>query len=236
LNDYLLNIAIAISCLKRKFAIFIFSFFLYNAAFTQKTQFSLSTDVSLLRSVKKDQRYWAFGQTVTGHIHFTPRDGAYVWVCYYTAGKFANDLTANAKAPATIPQQIEFQNSARMRFRHMSIGWKRYLKGTFDIENKLSFYAYAGFGLMIGRVENKQSAAIDSSLYHVPVQSGTGNFKRLTFDLGLGTEFPIAPMIYGYLETRALLPTTDYPSPYLLINENAPLTIAINLGVRVIFE
>jgi hypothetical protein len=220
----------------KKITALISMFFFFSDVFSQKPQLSVATDVSLLRSVNETQRYWAFGQTVAFHFHFTPKDNAYAWLCYYTNGKFSNVLTADAKAAATAPQQITFLNNSKLRIRQISLGWKRYLKGTFDNEKNWNLYAYAGFGLMFGRVNNTQSTTIDSSLYTIPVQSGIGIFKRLTFDIGLGAEFPIAPSIYIYLETRVLLPTTDYPSPYLLVNEKAPLTIAANGGLRVLFD
>ena len=222
--------------MKKQFAIFILSVSIYQVAFTQQTQVSVTTDASILRSVKEEQRYWAFGQTVAVHFHFTPKDGAYAWICYYTQGRFSNNVTADAKSSATVPQQISYVNNSALRMRHISLGWKRYLKGTFDSEKTWNLYAYAGFGLMIGRVVNTHSSTIDSSLYAIPVQSGTGNFKRLTFDVGLGAEFPLSASIYFYFETRALLPTTDYPSPYLLVNENAPLTVAANIGLRILFD
>jgi hypothetical protein len=70
----------------------------------------------------------------------------------------------------------------------------------------------------------------------VPVLSGKGNFKRLTLDLGLGLEFPVGGDIYLYFEGRALVPTTDYPSNFLFINNNAPFTGAVNAGLRILFE
>ena len=196
----------------------------------------MATDVSFLRSVKEEQRFWAFGQTVVFHFHFTPKDGAYAWICYYTDGKFSNALTADAKSSTTVPQQVAYQNNSRLRFREISLGWRRYLKGTFDSEKTWNLYASAGFGLMLGRIVNTHSVTMDSSLYSIPVQSGKGNFKRLTFDVGLGVEIPLGASVYLYFDTRALLPTTDYPSPYLLVNENAPLTIAANVGLRVLFD
>jgi len=210
--------------------------FLFSSVFSQKTQLSVAPDISLLRSVKEQQRYWAFGQTVAFHFHFTPKDGAYAWICYYTDGKFSNDLTADAKSSGTTPQQIAYINNSRLRFRHISLGWKRYLKGTYDSESSGNLYAYAGFGLMLGRVVNTHSTAIDSSLYSIPVLSGKGNFKRLTFDLGLGIEFPLGASVYLYIEGKTLLPTTDYPSPYLLVNDNAPLMVAANAGLRILFD
>jgi hypothetical protein len=232
----LLNIARTFFILKKRALILFFSFFIAAAIFCQRPQFSLATDFSLLRSFKKEQQYWAVGQTVHLHFHFTPRDGVYAWIAYYSDGKFRNDLTASAKSPATTPQQVNYQNKAQMRFKHVSLGWKRYLKGNADAEKNLNIYSYAGFGLMIGRVINTHSPGVDTSRYIVPVASGKANFKRLTFDLGLGLEVPVGGDIFLYFEGRALVPTTDYPSKYLFVNKNAPFTGIANLGMRILFD
>jgi hypothetical protein len=221
----------------KKHSAIVISLFLISvfSAFSQ-TQFSLATDLSIMRSFKKEQQYWAIGQTVHFHFHFTPTDGAYAWISYYTKGKFSNELTANAKSPATLPQQINYQNRAEMQFKHISLGWKRYLKGTVDVENKWSLYGYAGFGLMIGRIVNTHSVGIDTADFNVPVLSGQANFKRLTFDLGLGIEIPLGGDIYFYLEGRSLIPATGYPSRYLFINNTAPFAGAANTGIRILFN
>jgi len=201
----------------------------------QTARLSLATDASLLHSFKKDQRYWSIGQTVHFHFHFTAKDGAYAWVAYYSSGKFSNMVAATAKSATTIPQSVAYKNKAELLFKHVSLGWKRYLKGSFDAEKNWNLYGYAGFGLMLGHVVNAHSVSIDTSLYDVPVLSGKANFKRLTLDLGLGAEFPVGADVYLYLEGRALVPTTDYPSPYLFVNKNAPFTATANAGMRILF-
>jgi len=201
----------------------------------QTARFSLATDASLLHSFKKDQRYWSIGQTVHFHFNFTTKDGAYAWIAYYSNGKFSNIVDATAKSTTTVPQSVSYRNKAEMLFKHVSLGWKRYLKGSFDAEKGWSFYGYAGFGLMLGHVVNAHFSNVDTSLYEVPVLSGKANFKRLTLDIGLGTEFPVGADIYIYLEGRALVPTTDYPSQYLFVNKNAPFTAAANAGLRILF-
>lgn len=221
---------------KKKIPVLIIAFFSLLPAFSQQTQFSLATDASLLRSFKKEQRYWSIGQTVHFHFHFTPKDGAYAWISYYSDGKFKNNLTADAKSSTTAPQQISYQNKAEVRFKHISLGWKHYLKGTMNSEKTWNLYGYAGFGLMMGRIINSHSAVIDTGMYTVPVLSGKANFKRLTLDLGLGVEFPIGADVYLYFEGRALVPTTDYPSQYLFINKNAPFTGEANAGIRILFN
>lgn len=223
--------------LKKQFYIsFLLSFFCSSLAFSQRPSFSIATDLGLQRSIKKEQQYWAIGQTVHVHFHFTSKDGAYAWVSYYTNGKFSNDITATAKSPATNPQQINYENDAEMRFKHISIGWKHYLKGSSDAEEGWNLYGYAGFGLMFGRVVNTHSVAIDTGMYNVPVRSGKANFKRLTMDLGLGWEVPLGGYVFFYNEGRVWVPTTDYPSKYIFVNKNAPLVASLNFGVRIFFD
>jgi hypothetical protein len=209
--------------------------FFCGTAFSQQAQFSLATDVSLFRSFKKDQRYLSLGQTITGHFNFTDADAFYVWFAYSSNGKFKKQLDATAKSVLTIPQQVGYTNYARLRFNHISMGWKHYLKGAYNTEDSWNLYGYAGFGLMFGIAQNTHSVAIDSADYDIPVWSGKAKFKRLTIDLGLGYEIPVGGDIYFYMEGRALVPTTDYPSRYLFLNENAPLMGSVNAGLRLLF-
>lgn len=202
----------------------------------QQARFSLSTDFSVLRSLKKQQHFWTVGQTVSGHFHFSGKNEAYLWFTYYNNGKFNNNLTAEAKLPATTPQQIGYTNGASMDFRHLSIGWKHYIIGASNSEDHWNLYGSAGFGLMMGRISNTLSTIIDTSQYTVPVTPGNGHFKRLTLDLCLGYEVPVGGDIFVYLEGRTLIPTTDYPSSYLSVNKDAPLTVAVNIGFRILFD
>ena len=222
--------------LKKQTFILIFCILFFVPVFSQKAQFSLATDVSILRSFKKEQRYWAIGQTVAGHFNFAPKDGMYVWLAYYSNGKFSDHPTATAKSVSTLPQQIDYTNKAQMGIKHISVGWKHYLKGAYNIEDKWSLYGYAGFGLLLGTIENQHSVSIDSAQYHIPVLKGKANFKRLTIDLGLGYEMPVGGDIYFYMEGRSFLPTTDYPSNYLFVNKKAPLTGSVNMGLRILFD
>ncbi len=197
--------------------------------------FSVNNDLGLQRSFKKGQQYWAGGHTVHLQFNLTPKEGPYVWASYYSVGKFRNNVTATAKSPSTTPQQINYVNSAEMRFKQVSIGWKKYFKGNCEIEDGWSLYAYAGFGLLIGRVENSHSVSLDTNTYNVPVRAGKANFKRLTADLGLGWEVPIGGAVFFYNEVRVWIPTTDYPSKYIFVNDNAPVVGMLNFGIRILF-
>ena len=218
----------------KRFIIFLFFIFFTVVVFAQ-TQFSIATDLGLQRSFKKEQQYWAGGHTIQAQFHFTPKDGAYLWLSYYTNGKYSNNVTANAKSITTLPQQINYVNNAVMRFKQISIGWRKYLKGTFNAEEGWNIYGYAGFGLILGRIENTHSVSIDTVVYNVPVRIGKANFKRLTLDLGFGWEAPLGADVFIYAEGRAWIPTTDYPSKYIFVNDNAPLVGMFNAGIRILF-
>ena len=222
--------------LLKKIAVILPVLTFYVAAFSQQTRFSLATDASVMRSFRKDQRFWAFGQTIAGHFHFAPKDGLYTWLAYYTNGKFNNNTTASAKTVFTTPLEINYINRASLRIQHFSIGWRHYFKGAADNPDNWNLYGYAGFGLLFGSVENTHSVAIDTSSYHLPVLSGKAKFKRLTYDLGLGYEKPLGGDISLYLEGRVFLPAMGYPSRYLFVNERAPLTVSANLGLRILFD
>lgn len=201
----------------------------------QFPRFSLSTGVDVQRNFKKEQRFWAFGHFTQANFHLTPKDGIYVWFCYYSDGNVKNQLSATAKLPAIVPQRIGYENTAEIRFKHFSIGYKKYLKGTPDAEKGWNLYANAGLGLMLGRVTNTHSVLIDTATYNMPVFSGKANFKRLTLDLGLGAEYPLGSDFYLYGEAKAFVPTTDYPSSYLFINDKAPFAAMLGLGLRLLF-
>ena len=210
-------------------------FLLMTDAFSQRTEFSIATDIGVLRSFKKGQRFFTFGHTIQAQFHFTSRDAMYVWVSYYLDGKFENNLTATAKLPATVPQEIAYTNKASMRLRQVSVGWKKYLTGAYNNETTNSIYGYAGFGLLVGEATNNVSS-VDSALYYLPVEIGEGAFKRLTLDLGLGCEIPIGNALFLYGEARAWLPTTDFPSKYLFVNDDAPICGMLNFGIRILFD
>lgn len=205
------------------------------AAHSQLSGFSVATDLSVQRNFKKEQRFWAIGQTVHAHFHITPREGAYAWFTYYSKGHFSNHVTATAKSPSTTPQSINFINSASMRLKHFSLGYKKYLRGSSVAEKSWNFYFFAGLGLLLGRVDNSHSVNIDTASYYLPVLSGKANFKRLTLDPGLGIERYIGGDVYLYAEGRVWVPTTDYPSTYIFVNENAPWAAMLNVGLRVLF-
>lgn len=220
---------------RKIFLAFLFTVTGYIACCQQPT-FSLATNFTFLRSFKKQQQFWAAGQTITGHIHITPKNGVYAWLAYTTNGKFSNQLTATAKSPLTTPQEMIYNNRSQLKFQHVSLGWKHYLKGRSDSEDGWNLYGYAGLGLMMAQVTNTHSVAIDTADYQVPVSEGKAAFKRLTLDLGLGCEVPVGGDVFFYLEARALVPTTDYPSDHLYINKDAPLTGSANLGIRLLFQ
>ncbi len=195
----------------------------------------MATDLTIQRNFKKEQRYWSVGQTIRTDIHITPKEGIYAWFAYYTNGKFRNNVVATAKSSTTNPQQVAYLNSAKMRIKQVSIGWKKYLRGSSQEEKHFNYYIFAGFGLELGRIINIHSVIIDTSLYTLPVLGGQANFKRLTIDPGLGIEHYLGGDISMYVEARVWIPTTDYPSTFIFVNEDAPWVGMINIGFRVIF-
>lgn len=220
--------------MKKRITILIFCAISITSVFAQQG-FSIATDIGLQRNFKKEQLYWAFGHSTHALFHLTPKDGIYVSFAYYSAGHFNNNVTADAKSPLTTPQQINYVNTARMRLKEFSIGWRRYLRGTPDIEIGWSLYGFAGFGLLPGSVVNTHSVLIDTVDYNVPVRSGKAQFKRLTVDLGLGWETPLGGDLYFYTEGKVWIPTTNYPSKYIFVNNNAPFAAMLGAGVRILF-
>ena len=211
------------------------AFFLPVFAFSQQARISIATDLSLQHNFKKEQRFTVIGHTVQVQFHITPKEGVYVWFVYYSNGKFKNNLAATAKSATTLPQQIIYINNANMRLKEFSVGWKKYLKGTSESEKGWNLYAYAGFGLMLGRVENTHSVSIDTAAYNLPVIRGKANFKRLTIDPGIGIEKYLSGDLYIYSEARVWIPTDGYPSRYIYLNDRAPWAGMLSVGLRILF-
>jgi len=204
----------------------------------QKVQptWSISTDFGALRSQKEQQRFWTVGHTIKGEMHITKRTGPYAWVSYFFNGKFKNSLTAEAKSPSTSPQSFAFRNDAKMKLKEFSIGWKHYLKGSCDNYKTWNLYGMAGFGIIGGNIENTFNTPVDTALYNSPVLVGKSRFKRLTVDLGLGWEVPVTSDIFLYNDWKVWIPTSDYPSAYILSNRYIPLIASVHVGIRVYFE
>lgn len=206
-----------------------------NAA-AQDSRWSLATDLTLQQSIQKPQRYTGLGQNIAFHFHATEKDGAYALIAYYSRGSFKNTIIAPARSATTSPQQISFTNNATMRLRQISIGWHHYIKGSAYNEESWNLYTTAGFGLLFGNATNDFTAAVDTSLYTLPAHpvKGEGNFKRLTFDAGLGGEIPLGGDIFLYIEGRAWLPASSYPTKYLYQNQNAPYIATASFGIRIL--
>lgn len=221
--------------LYRRIIISLFISLFSLTAFSQAERFSLSNDAGIQRNFKKEQRYWSLGNTTQAVFHFTPKTGVYVSYAYFTRGIFKNNVTATAKSPSTILQKINYTNSTRMKLRIFSVGWRKYLKGNNNIEDGWNLYGFAGFGLLLGNVDNTHSVSIDSVIYTIPVHSGKAAFKRLTFDIGMGWETPIGGDLFFFTEGKVWVPTTDYPSKYIFANSNAPFVAMLGVGIRVAF-
>lgn len=219
---------------KKIYILFILCIFIAAQVWTQP-RFSIATNPEILRSLRKGQQFWAFGHNTQAQFHLTPKDGIYVSFAYYSGGKFKNQLQATANNILYIPQVINYTNSAKLRIRHFATGWKKFLKGSSEEEETWSLYGLAGFGLLFGNISNTHSEEIDTTKYNVPVLSGTANFKRLTYDLGLGIDVPMKGDLYLYAEGKVAVPAWGYPSNYLLVNDKAPLTATLGAGIRILF-
>ena len=218
--------------------IFLFAFLFSVNCLQAQVKFSLATDLSLLHNFDGKQKFTVIGQTVMPQWHFDAKNTLYAWFTYHGNGKYKSTLLASAKSSSTQPQTISFTNRSEMRLRQFSLGIKKYMIGSFDKLENFSLYVAGGFGLVIGTASNTFSTYIDTALYTVQnnIINGSGDFKRLTFDITGGVDFPVAYELFIYTEIRMHIPTTNYPNSYLLKNSNAPFLGGINLGIRVLFS
>lgn len=223
-----------IELLKQKIIILLCLLFSVLQAAAQP-RFSIANDIGLQHNFKKEQRFWTIGHTTQAQIHLTQKEGVYGIFAYYARGKYDNRVTATAKSPVTIPQQVAYVNNARMRLKQFSLGYRRYFKGSYDAEKSWNLYGFAGLGLMLGTVDNNQTPLLDTMKYALPVYYGKARFKRLTLELGAGWERLLGGDIYFYTEGKVWVPTTDYPSKYLLVNDQAPFVAMLAAGIRIVF-
>jgi opacity protein-like surface antigen len=217
---------------------FVLLLFITPACLEAQVKFSLATDLSILRNFDGKQKFTVFGQTIIPQFHIDKKSSLYGWFTYHSNGKYKSSLTAKAKSVLTSPQTLAFTNQSEMRLRHFSVGYKKYFKGSFDNEKNFNLYGTFGFGLIMGTASNTFSQTIDTALYLIQdnVVNGSGDFKRLSFDIAGGIDYAISYDIFLYSEIRWHIPTTDYPNNYLLKSSKAPLLGGINLGLRILFN
>jgi len=207
-----------------------------NLTLSAQPEFSIGTGVAGLRNFSPKQKFWAFGHTVQANVHFSPKETVYAWLDYYTEGKYKNNFTATTKPPFSQPFQIPFTATGRLTYRHISLGWKHYFRGSYSEERNFSVYGKAGFGFLFAKVRNQIAPAIDTSRYFVPVQpTASSKFRRLTFDLAIGAEQPLGGSFFVFVDARTWLPASSTPSPYLHEQKNVPLPVMASAGLRILF-
>jgi hypothetical protein len=207
-----------------------------NLTVYSQVEFSIGTGLSGLRNFSPKQQFWAYGQTLRTNFHFSPKQTAYAWMDYYTDGAFTNKFIATAKPGVLAPSQLPFTATGRLTYRHFSLGWKHYFRGSYAADNGINIYSLAGFGFLFARLSNQLSTAIDTSRYLAPTLPANGtSLKKLTFDAGLGAELPIGGSFFVVADARTWLPASSNTSPYLHEQKNVPLPVMISLGMRVLF-
>lgn len=223
-------------CLKKIISCFFFLSILHYAAFTQ-LPVSIATDVSILHNFSPHQKFWAFGQGVEANFHFSKKNTVYGWLNYHTKGSFTNSFIADAKSSATNPATIGYNVKGKWGMRQVSLGWKHFIKGSYNEENTWNLYAAAGFGLLFSNIQNTLLTVVDTSSYQLKPSPalGSGNFKRLTVDLSLGIEYPLTSGFFLYGDLRTSFPASDYPSPFFHDQQQVPLSLMFNTGIRILF-
>ncbi len=203
----------------------------------QAQSVSIATDISLLRNFTPGSHFTAMGQTVQALYHIAPKTTGYAWINYYTPGNFKNILTATARDSATVPQTLNYTARSSIRFRHISLGLRRYITGRYNADGGLSLYALGGFGLLLIKAANTYSTPVNAAVYTIPQKSvaGTLNFVRLTADVGLGAETLLGGGIYLYGDLRTWVQASRYPQPYLY-NQALPRVAILTGGIRILFE
>lgn len=203
-----------------------------------QASFSIATDGALMRNFSPKQKFWAVGQTVIADIHLDKKESAYIWLSYFSPGRFSNRFPAPALDPLTSPSSVLVRVRGVWESREISIGWKHYFSGAHNAENKWNLYGRAGFGLMFNRASNSYATEVDTAVYDIsklPL-AGDNRFNRLTVDLAAGMEISLGGKFYFYSELRTAIPSSDYPAPVLHNNKNVPMPVILAAGVRISFE
>jgi len=200
-------------------------------------QYSFVTDLSVLRNFSPNQKFWSIGQNFQANINISKKESAYIGFAYFRNGSFRNYFLTHARSSSTTPQDLPYKVTGTWGMREISLGWKHYFKGAYDAEEGWNLYGVAGFGFMYARVNNTYNTIIDTTLYMQPLApaSGNGKLNRLTFDLGLGYEYPMGGNFFIYGEGKTWLPASNYPSPYLHSNRKVPFPVIASLGIRILF-
>ncbi|RZL98076.1 MAG: hypothetical protein EOO88_61395, partial [Pedobacter sp.] len=162
----------------------------------QYSGFSLTSELSIVRSFKEKQQFWGIGPAIKFLSHINPKESFYASFGYYSPERVENRVIAAAKSNATVPSYLLFENTSTISLHQISLGYHRYLKGSCMEESKWNIYGFAGFGIILGKVNNTQSVVVDTSRYTTPVLEGRSGFKRLTVDVGLGTEVNLGGQLY----------------------------------------
>lgn len=222
----------------KKLLIALGCFFFLGITIQAQTVFSLGTNVSLFRNTSPQQKFWTVGQYIEGYAHFSKKESGYAWINYATESNFKNTFSAVAKDPQTVPSSLNYTINSKWRFNQFSLGWKHYIKGSFDNEASWNLYSLVGFGLAYVHIDNTYESVVDTTLYsaeNLPSQ-GSNTYKKLTFDLGLGVDYALGSDLYLYGDVRAWLPASDKTSTYLINNKNAPQPIIFSVGIRILFS
>ena len=198
--------------------------------------FSVATDASVIRNFSPKQKFTAFGQALRTVFHFTPKENLYLWLNYFTPGRYKNEFLATASQPLAIPQVYRFMASGELSIRHLSIGWQHYFMGAHNAETGVNIYGLAGFGFLFAKVSNSFSLPLDTAMYTSSIIEGNGKFKRLTFDAGVGAELPVGGNIFLYSDLRTFLPASNQTSGYLHSQRNVPVALIFSAGLRIFFD
>src|SRR5689334_4653896 len=99
-----------------------------------------------MRSIGKHQGFWAVGQDVRIDFQMTEKTSAYALVNYYTNGRVHSTSTALTKDFSTVPFAFTYDATSLIRYRQISLGLKRYVKGQYNTEEGIGIYGFGGFG------------------------------------------------------------------------------------------
>lgn len=199
-------------------------------------QFSIATDINVMRQFGKQQSFWSMAQTVQFSYALKNKESIYLSIGNSTPHDIKDNFITKAKSDTIFPKAIGYVATSSWRTRQFTAGWKHYFTGGYNSEDGLSIYGLAGAGIMSVKISTQFSLGVDTTHYYALTPlAGTQSVNRLSFDVGLGIEKPIMGNFFWYAEAKTWIHKGAFRSP-LLARQNEKITpVMIGGGLRILF-
>ncbi len=203
--------------------------------FNADAQFSISSDLSVMRQFGKQQSFWSLAQNVQLSYAFTRTESLYFSIGNATPHKEIGKYVTQAKVDTFYPKAIGYRATTSWTTRQFSAGLKHYFAGTHNSETGTNIYGIVGVGLMSVKLLTEYSIGIDTVHYQSIVPyAGTKAVNRLSADLGVGIEAPLRGSFYWYAQAKTWIHAGTIPSNLLTQPNDKIVPVMLGAGIRVL--